>query len=131
MVKQKVTKKSAKSITRTDKAITVKKAAGESPEIKKKYNKANTSCKVTFGIPVEAVVGVQTVALVGDFNGWDEKAAPLKKLKNGEFRITLDLLPGNEYRYRYFIDGCRWENDWRADRYVPNLYGCEDSVVIV
>lgn len=131
MVKKKIIKKTVKRITRTGKAITVKKTAGKSPGIKKRYNKANTSCKVTFGLPCEAVFGVQTVALVGDFNDWDEKAALLKKLKNGEFRLIINLPAGNEYRFRYFIDGCRWENDWSADRYVSNIYGCEDSVVIV
>lgn len=128
---KKAIKKPVKRITRTSKASVAKKAAEESLGLKKKYNKANTSCKVTFGLPGVAVVGVQTVTIVGDFNGWDEKATPLKKLKNGEFKIMLDLLPGNEYRFRYFIDACRWENDWSADSYVPNIYGCEDSVVIV
>lgn len=107
------------------------KAAKESPGIKKRYNKANTSCKVTFGLPSEAVAGVQTVTIAGDFNDWDEKATPLKKLKSGEFRIILELRSGMEYRFRYLIDGYRWENDWNADWYAPNIYGCEDSVVIV
>lgn len=131
MEKKKVIKKLAKKKSPIGKAGIVAKPVEKIQNIKKRYNKAKTSCKVTFGLPMEAVVGVQTVTIVGDFNEWDEKATPLKKLKSGEFRIILDLLPGNEYRFRYFIDEGRWENDWNADWYAPNIYGCEDSVVIV
>jgi hypothetical protein len=36
-----------------------------------------------------------------------------------------------EYKFRYLIDDSRWENDWNADRYIPNSFGSEDSLVIV
>ena len=48
-----------------------------------------------------------------------------------DFRITMKLEAGKEYRFRYLIDGSRWENDWSADRYVPNRYGTDDSLVIL
>jgi 1,4-alpha-glucan branching enzyme len=69
------------------------------------------------------------VTIVGDFNNWDKEATPMKKLKNGDFTITLGLASGREYRFRYLIDGKIWENDWCADKYVKNPYGAEDSVV--
>jgi 1,4-alpha-glucan branching enzyme len=56
---------------------------------------------------------------------------PMKMLRNGNFEIILELPAGREYRYRYLIDGCRWENDWCADNYSPNPYGCDDSVLIL
>lgn len=130
-VRKKVIKKPAKTAASVSKVRLKEKAAKERLTINKKYNKANSSCKVTFRLPSEAVAGVRTVTLVGDFNNWDEKATPLKKLKNGEFKIVLDLPAGNIYRFRYLLNGCNWENDWAADSYAPNLYGCEDSVVIV
>ena len=34
-------------------------------------------------------------------------------------------------RYRYLLDGSRWENDWSADEYVPNGYGSDDSVLVI
>jgi hypothetical protein len=34
-------------------------------------------------------------------------------------------------RFRYLLDGERWENDWTADAYVPNSFGSDDSVVEV
>ena len=46
-----------------------------------------------------------------------------------EFTAVVELEPGRTYRYRYLLDGCRWENDWAADAYVPNDFGAEDSLV--
>ena len=31
----------------------------------------------------------------------------------------------------YLLDGDRWENSWKADRYEPNPFGGDDSVVVV
>ena len=36
---------------------------------------------------------------------------------------------GRRYRFRYLLDGRRWENDWEADDYVDNDHGGQDSVV--
>jgi hypothetical protein len=56
----------------------------------------------------------------------------MKKSRNGDYTIKLELEPGREYQFRYLIDNCVWENDWHADKYVKNPYGdSENSVVIV
>ena len=130
-MKKNIEKKTVKASVGSSRISPVKKAAVASTGIQKKYNKTNSSCKVAFGLPKKAVNGALTVMVVGDFNDWDENATPMEKLKSGEFNIILDLPSGNEYRFRYLIDGCHWENDWYADKYVVNPYGCDDSVVIV
>jgi 1,4-alpha-glucan branching enzyme len=71
------------------------------------------------------------VHLVGDFNGWDKAANPMKRQKNGTFAASLSLECGREYQFRYLLDGDRWENDWQADKYLRNEFGGENSVVIV
>ena len=43
--------------------------------------------------------------------------------------VTLDLDAGRTYAYRFWIDGDRWENDWRADAYAPNEFGGDDSIL--
>jgi len=95
------------------------------------YLKTRPVCRVTFSLPAQAAPGESTVHITGDFNGWDLGATPLRRLKNGDYGITVDLETGREYRFRYLIDGCRWENDWSADRYDPNPHGGFDSVVVV
>ncbi|HKJ67302.1 MAG TPA: isoamylase early set domain-containing protein [bacterium] len=100
--------------------------------LKKHYLKSRPICKVTFRLPEEAASDADKVSLVGDFNNWNEHATPLERLKSGEFKTIVELEPGNEYQYRYLIDGEKWENDWDADKYVPNPYGDgENSVVVV
>jgi 1,4-alpha-glucan branching enzyme len=88
-------------------------------------------CRVRFILPKEAASEAQTVCIMGEFNDWSPDAAPMKRQTNGDFSITLDLEKGRSYRFRYLIDSCKFENDWRADRYESNPYGGEDSVVEV
>lgn len=98
----------------------------------KAYPKKGKTCKVTFELPEEATNGVKTVALVGDFNGWNRTSHVLEKNREGLFSITIVLEQGNEYQFRYLMDDARWENDWAADKYVPSSAGnCDNSVVIV
>ena len=96
----------------------------------KKYLK-NGSCKVTFRLPKEAAPDAMEIAIVGDFNDWDQNHIFMTRLKNGDFKATLEIPAGREYRFRYFIDGSRWENDWQADKYISNDFGCDDSVLSI
>ena len=97
--------------------------------LKKSYSKTGAKCRVTFKLPAE--VGAETASLCGDFNEWDQEATPMKQLKDGSFSVSVSLDADNSYRFRYFLDGERWENDWEADEYLPNEHGTEDSVVTV
>lgn len=99
--------------------------------IKKQYLKTKPVCRVTFKLPKQAAPAAQDVKILGEFNNWDKSVAQMKRLRNGDFSVTLELPRGRDYRFRYLIDGTIWENDWRADRYVPNPYGGDDSVVVV
>jgi 1,4-alpha-glucan branching enzyme len=109
------------------KATKATKAAG----ITKKYLKTRPACKVTFILPKEAAPEAESVCILGDFNNWAPEASPLTRLDEGDFTITLELETGRAYRFRYMIDGWKYENDWSADRYEPNPYGGEDSIVDV
>lgn len=97
--------------------------------IVKNYTKTGNFCRVTFKVP--AGVNSQTSHLVGDFNDWDTHSHPMKKLKDGSFSLTISLPADQTYRFRYLLDGERWENDWAADAYVPNQYGSDDSLIEV
>ena len=98
--------------------------------IKKEFLEAPDVCKVTFRLPHAAIMGGKRVCIVGDFNGWSTQANPMRKLRNGDFLITLNLKAGRSYHYRYLIDESRWENDWKADRYEKNPYGDSDNSVV-
>ena len=49
--------------------------------------------------------------------------------RRGGFSMTVGLDAGRAYRFRYLLDGQRWDNDWAADAYLPNDFGGDDSVV--
>src|SRR3954464_6356429 len=71
---------------------------------------------------------VETASVVGDFNDWSDSADPMTRDEGGFLREIV-LSPGKAYRFRYLIDGGRWENDWAAHAYVPNEFGGDDSVI--
>lgn len=100
--------------------------------IKKQFLKSKPLCKVTFDLPKETVGKAKSVSLVGDFNRWHKSATPMKKLKDGGFRTTVDLDVGQEYQFRYLIDKKVWENDGEADKLVPTIYpDAENSVIVL
>lgn len=93
----------------------------------KKMSKDGKKCRVTFELPLD--VNAETAFLCGEFNDWDKEALPMKKLKSGVLKVATTLETGREYRFRYWLDGERWENDWDADAYKPNEFGSEDSIL--
>ncbi len=95
--------------------------------VRKSYSRTGSSCRVTFDLPPE--VNAAAASVCGEFNGWDPSEHPMTQRKDGRFSITLSLTPGQAYRFRYLLDGGRWENDWGADGYVPNEFGSDDSLV--
>lgn len=94
--------------------------------IKKQYLKNNSICKVTFSIDGKEA---SNVSVIGDFNGWNIKANPLKKLKNGTFKGTLDLQKGQSYEFRYVVDG-DFVNDEEADDYLWNDFAAGENGVL-
>jgi len=69
------------------------------------------------------------VFLSGDFNQWNTSSHPMKKAKNGVWKLALNLDPG-EYEYRLFIDG-EWKNDPNCHSCVPNPFGTSNCRRIV
>ncbi|MFN8080760.1 MAG: isoamylase early set domain-containing protein [Kineosporiaceae bacterium] len=92
-----------------------------------KHKLDDGSVLVAFELP--AAVAAESVSLVGEFNDWSPAANPLARQDDGHFRTELRLPAGQRARFRYLLDGRRWENDWAADDYVPNGLGADDSVV--
>jgi|GEM_PF-310674 len=85
--------------------------------------------RVTFSWP--AWVRARSVSVAGEFNDWSTERHPLTRTDSGMWEVTMDLEPGRAYRYKFFVDGERWEPDWLADDTVQNEFGTEDSVVVV
>ncbi len=95
--------------------------------LKKQYSRDRKTCTVMFILPDK--VNAKKAALHGDFTNWDEKPLAMRHYKDGKFKVSVTLEAGKSYRFRYLLDGERWENDWDADSYKPNEFGSEDSIV--
>ena len=113
------------------KELASKEAADVRVGIKKEYPKSKDVCEVTFRLPNIVVRDAKSVCIVGDFNGWNIHTNRMKKKRNGDYAIKLDLETGKEYQFRYLIDESKWENDWNADKYVKSPYGDTDNSVVI
>lgn len=99
--------------------------------LSKSYSDGKHECKVTFKLPKELAGAAGKVNLVGDFNNWDVNGTTMKKNKGGQFSVTVSLSKDHEYQYKYLVDDKEWLNDNEADKYIPNGFQGENSVVIV
>ena len=90
--------------------------------------KRNTKKGVSVTFIVDYLPDAELIEVAGEWNDWELE--PMKKYKNGKHKLLVRLEADREYQFRYRIDGERWENEWEADRYVPNNQGSENSVVV-
>ena len=67
------------------------------------------SVRVTFALPAAEPAGA--VAVVGDFNGWNPFAHPLRKRSNGTRSTVVTTVPGRTLRFRYLAEGGHWFDD--------------------
>ncbi|MGC8731671.1 MAG: isoamylase early set domain-containing protein [Halothiobacillaceae bacterium] len=68
--------------------------------------------------------------MIGDFNGWDADAMPMKQRKDGSWSVEVELEPGREYQFLYQLGGKQYVNDDAADAYISNPLGTGENSVI-
>lgn len=72
-----------------------------------------------------------SVAIVGDFNDWEEGGSPMRrKNQPGVWTITIPLAPGR-YHYTFVVDGTEWVADPLAPRTIEDDFGRPNSVITV
>jgi len=87
-----------------------------------------STIKVTFALLADEVVG--SVSVLGDFNGWDPLAHPLKKRSNGTHSVSVELAAG-EYRFKYLAGDGSWFCDPETDDVELNDFQAANSVLRV
>lgn len=98
--------------------------------LKKQFLKSKPLCKVTFTVDADLINGAKEVALLGEFNNWDPSDFAMRKLKDGSFTKTIELEVGNEYQFRYLVDGERWINEPEADKFIHSGVAAEENSVV-
>lgn len=71
-----------------------------------------------------------TVALAGDFNGWDPGRTPLEQMSSGAWTVTIPLEPGR-YEYKFVVDGKQWIADPFAVEQKDDGFGSRNAVLDV
>ena len=94
--------------------------------IKQAPVKGRNAVKVSFVLPQDAIPGKTSV--VGDFNGWDPLAHPLRPRANGTRSAAVPLPPGRRFAFRYLAEGGRW-HDETAEAFEPNGAGGHNAVI--
>jgi hypothetical protein len=99
--------------------------------LKKQYIKSRDIYKVTFRLAKheQPEYPISSVNLVGDFNDWSKTDTPMRALKNGDFKVTIELQPGQDYEFRYLLNDINWYNEWEADEYILGDFGKDNCVV--
>lgn len=72
-----------------------------------------------------------SVALLGDFNDWNDQATPMRPEDgSGVWSVTVPLTPGR-YRYAFLVDGEEWLRDPTAPRALDDDFGRPNSVLTI
>ncbi|ASA58247.1 isoamylase early set domain-containing protein [Vibrio gazogenes] len=94
--------------------------------ISKRFFKTKEEVEVTFELDIQE--GASHVAIVADFLDW--KPEPMKKVaKSSTYKYKVRLPKDQEYQFRYLLGEDQWINDSHADKYIPNGFGEENSLV--
>ena len=72
----------------------------------------NGKVRVTFALPRDVPSGA--VSVVGDFNGWDPYAHPLRRRTNGTRSASVTVAAGRTLHFRYLAEGGIWFDDEAA-----------------
>jgi 1,4-alpha-glucan branching enzyme len=94
--------------------------------ITKKRHRDGTT-KVVFSLPDAG----QPVSVVGDFNGWDPLAHPMRRRANGKRSVSLMLPPGCSFRFRYLTADGHFFDDAEGDGFEPNGYGDTHTLLAI
>jgi len=86
------------------------------------------SAEVQFSLKI-CDTKAHTVAIAGDFNGWDPQENLLEDPEgDGIWTGTLKLEPGR-YEYMFVLDGEKWFPDPNALRYVKDGFGNRNAIL--
>ncbi len=75
--------------------------------------------------------GASRVSLVGDFNGWDPTATPLKRAARGDAWTARVPLERGLHAYAFVIDGRDWAPDPSAPLAPVATFGRRNSLLVV
>ena len=95
-------------------------------KIKESIGRAATMQQIEFTFRAPEA---KKIFIAGTFNDWNTKLMPMKKGKDGIWRIVIKL-PHGRYEYKYFVDGT-WAQEIPGAALAPNPFGTNNCVIDV
>jgi 1,4-alpha-glucan branching enzyme len=92
----------------------------------RRQRRRDGSVTLTFVLPDTGV----RVSVVGEFNGWNPHAHPLRKRTNGTRSVTVTLPEGTEVRFRYLDEFGTFFDDEDGEGFEPNGFGETHTLVV-
>lgn len=95
--------------------------------VQKKYFKTKDYCKVKF---IHTAENAATVEVLGLNSDW-KNSIEMNKKKGGIFSCEVSLPKDTQHEFKYLINEVEWINDPEADAQYPNVFGGNNSVIIL
>lgn len=95
--------------------------------IQKTYFKTKDYCKVKFSFKVE---NAETIEILGLNSDW-ENSVIMSKKKDGSFSADVNLPKASIHEFKYLVNETEWLNEPQADSQQPNIYGGNNSVILL
>ena len=95
--------------------------------IQKTYFKTKDYCKVKFTFNSE---NAETVEILGLNSDW-QNAIVMSKKKDGSFTCDVSLPKNTQHEFKYRVNESMWINEPEADSQNPNVFGGNNSLIIV
>jgi anti-sigma factor RsiW len=81
---------------------------------------------IRFVLPAE---GAHSVAVAGDFNGWDVEDIELADTDGDGVFVGTAYLPHGDWTYMFVVDGTRWVSDPYAQSFRDDGFGGRNAVL--
>ena len=95
--------------------------------VQKTYFKTKDYCKVKFSLKPEAA---ETVEILGLNSDWENSIIMIKK-KDGTFSCELSLPKNTQHEFKYRVNATEWLDEPEADSLQPNVFGGNNSVIVL
>ena len=95
--------------------------------VQKTYFKTKDYCKVKFSLNAE---NAETIEILGLNSDW-ENSILMSKKKDGSFGAEVSLPKNSQHEFKYRVNATEWINEPAADSQSPNVFGGNNSVIIL
>ena len=95
--------------------------------VQKTYFKTKDYCKVKFALNIE---NAETVEILGLNSDW-VNSITMQKRKDGTFTCDVSLPKNIKHEFKYLVNQTEWLDEPEADAQHPNVFGGNNSVIIL